>query len=91
MTLGAALHGALVQHGPAALHRALALAHDDDRGPAWVSQLTVMSARSGMRELVARSHWYRGRLGEPGASEGARQLATQIRNPVLDALVLREA
>ncbi|WP_069047244.1 BTAD domain-containing putative transcriptional regulator [Hydrogenophaga sp. RAC07] len=70
---------------------ALALAHDDERGPAWVSQLTVMSARSGMRELVARSHWYRGRLGEPGAIEGARQLATQIRNPVLDAHFLRDA
>ena len=66
---------------------AMALEHGDERGPDWVSQLTVISARAGMRELVARSHWYRGRLGEPGAIEGARQLATEIGNPVLHSFV----
>lgn len=66
---------------------AMALEHGDARGPEWVSQLTVISARAGMRELVARSHWYRGRLGEPGAIEGARQLATEIGNPVLHSFV----
>ncbi len=64
----------------------LAIEQDDDRGPAWVGQLTALSARTGMRELVARSHWYRARLGEPGAAEGSRLLATEIGNPMLDAL-----
>ena len=45
------------------------------------------SARTGMRELVARAHWYRGRLGEPGAAEGSSRLATEIGNPVLDTIL----
>jgi hypothetical protein len=40
-----------------------------------------------MRELVARSHWHRARLGEPGAAEAARFLADEIGNPALHALV----
>jgi hypothetical protein len=40
---------------------------------------------------VARSHWYRGRLGERGAIEGSRLLASEIGNPVLDASVMRES
>jgi tetratricopeptide (TPR) repeat protein len=66
----------------------LALDRGDDRGPAWVGQLNSISARTGMRELVARSHGYRGRLGEPGAIEGSRQLATEIGNPLLDCCVM---
>lgn len=64
----------------------LAIEQGDDRGPAWVAQLTALSARTGMRELLARSHWYRARLGEPGAAEGSKLLATEIGNPVLDAI-----
>jgi DNA-binding SARP family transcriptional activator len=70
---------------------ALATELGDERGPAWVGQLTAISARTGMRELVARSHWYRGRLGEPGAIDGSRLLATEIGNPVLDSSVMRES
>jgi tetratricopeptide (TPR) repeat protein len=67
---------------------ALALARDDDRAPAWVSELMAISARTGMRELVARSHRHRARLGEPGAAEAARFLANEIANPVLDAILV---
>ena len=68
---------------------ALAIERGDERAPAWVDQLTAVSARTGMRELVARSHYYRGHLGELGAIEGSRLLATEIGNQVLDASVMR--
>jgi tetratricopeptide (TPR) repeat protein len=66
---------------------AVALEHGDDRGPGWAGQLLATSARTGMRELVARSHWHRARLGEPGAAEAARFLADAIGNPALHALM----
>jgi len=41
-----------------------------------------------MRELVARSHWHRARLGEPGAAMASRFLVNEIGNPALDALLV---
>jgi len=64
----------------------LAIEGGDERGRAWVDQLAALSARTGMRELLARSHRYRARLGEPGAAEGGRLLAAAIGNPQLDAI-----
>ena len=61
----------------------LAIAHGNDRAAVWVNQLMTISARAGMRELVARSHRHRARLGEPGAAEASRFLASEIDNPVL--------
>ena len=66
----------------------LAIEQGDDRGPAWTEQLLAIAARTGMRELVARSHWHRARLGEPGAAEAARSLAREIGNPALDAVLV---
>ena len=54
-----------------------------------VSELTEVSARSGMRELVVRARIHAGRLGDPGALEAARMLAAEIDNPALAGL-LRE-
>ena len=54
-----------------------------------VSELTEVSARSGMRELVVRARIHAGRLGDPGALEAARMLAAEIDNPALASL-LRE-
>jgi DNA-binding SARP family transcriptional activator len=54
-----------------------------------VSDLTEVSARSGMRELVVRARIHAGRLGDPGALEAARMLAAEIDNPALASL-LRE-
>jgi DNA-binding SARP family transcriptional activator len=68
---------------------AVAVNEGDARGPAWVSQLATLASRTGMRELVARTHGYRGCLGEPGAMQGAWLLASEIGNPVLDAELLR--
>lgn len=65
----------------------LAVAQRDARAAAWVDQLMTISARAGMRELVARSHRHRARLGQPGAAEAARFLGGEIANPVLAAIV----
>ena len=46
-----------------------------------VSELTEVSARSGMRELVVRARIHAGRLGDPGALEAALMLAAEIDNP----------
>jgi DNA-binding SARP family transcriptional activator len=66
----------------------LAIAQRHDLAPTWVGQLMAISARTGMRELVARSHWHRARLGQPGAAEASRLLADEIGNPVLDAILV---
>lgn len=55
----------------------------DGRAAAWVGELARIAARAGMRELVARSHRHRARLGEPGAAEAARVLAEQTGNALL--------
>lgn len=64
----------------------LAVSHGDTRAGAWVERLMTVSERAGMRELAARSHRHRGRLGEPGAAAAARFLASEIGNFVLDKL-----
>lgn len=59
----------------------------DGHAAAWVGELARLSARSGMRELMARSHHHRARLGEPGAAEAARALAEQTGNARLVRLL----
>lgn len=70
---------ALCEHG---------IAHGDDRAAAWVTELTRVAARAGMRELVARSHRHRARLGDVVAADAARLLASKIGNRVLDRIVV---
>jgi hypothetical protein len=53
----------------------------------WIDELEAITARRGMRELLVRATVYRARLGEPGALEAARALASQIDNPALHELV----
>jgi hypothetical protein len=65
----------------------VAIETGDDRAPAWADRLLAISARAGMRELVARSHWHRARLGQAGAAESSRLLASEIGNPPLDVLL----
>ena len=57
------------------------------RASAWVDELTDVSARSGMQELVVRAHVHSARLGREGAATAARQAAGAIDNPVLTDLV----
>lgn len=56
----------------------------------WVNDLETVAARSGMRELLARSYMHRFRLGHYPALETARLLSSEIDNPYLNALI-REA
>jgi DNA-binding SARP family transcriptional activator len=67
---------------------ALAVGRGDERGPSWVDQLMAISAGAGMRELIARCHWHRARLGEPGAAEASLLLANEIGSPALDAFLV---
>ena len=66
----------------------VAIETGDDRAPAWADRLLAISARAGMRELVARSHWHQARLGQAGAAEASRLLASEIGNPALDVLLV---
>jgi mannose/cellobiose epimerase-like protein (N-acyl-D-glucosamine 2-epimerase family) len=65
----------------------LAIQQSDARAPAWTDQLLATAARSGMRELLARAHSHRARLGVSGAAEAAQFLAHEIGNPRLDAVL----
>jgi tetratricopeptide (TPR) repeat protein len=51
--------------------------------PAWVDELMDLAARTGMRELTARAHGHRARLGDRSSEVAARMLAEKIDNPVL--------
>jgi DNA-binding SARP family transcriptional activator len=53
----------------------------------WINELERISARRGIRELLLRATVYRARLGEPGALEAARSMASQIDNPALGKLL----
>jgi hypothetical protein len=52
-----------------------------------VERLAELAERCGLRELVVRAHVHRSRLGGSGSLESARLLATEVDNPMLDALV----
>lgn len=53
----------------------------------WINELERIAARRGIREPLLHATVYRARLGEPGALEAARSMATQIDNPRLDRLL----
>lgn len=65
----------------------LAVDSGESRAPALVEELADLASRTGMRELVVRSHVHRARLGQPGALEAATIGAADIDNPALGALV----
>lgn len=52
-----------------------------------VEALARLAARAGMRELVVRAYVHRAQLGDPGANDAARLLASEIDNPALDRLL----
>lgn len=53
--------------------------------PAWIADLEERAASLGMRELLARAHLHRARLGNEASWEAARTLAAEIDNPALEA------
>ena len=66
---------------------AVAVEHGAEAAPRWIDELEAITARRGIVELLLHATVYRSRLGEPGALEAARSLATQIDNPSLDELL----
>ncbi len=52
--------------------------------------LQDLAALAGMREFTVRANAYRARLGDPGALDAARSLASNIDNPVLGRLLAEE-
>ena len=66
---------------------AVAVEHRADAAVPWIDELEAMAARRSIRELLLRATMYRARLGEPGALDAARSLATQIDNPALGELL----
>lgn len=54
---------------------------------AWVTDLSSMSGRSGMRELSVRAYLYQRDLGDYDAIDAARTLAVGIENPHLHGLL----
>jgi tetratricopeptide (TPR) repeat protein len=63
----------------------VAVEHRAPSAPRWIDELETLTARAGMRELLARARMHRATLGEAGALESARTLATEIDNPALTA------
>jgi hypothetical protein len=53
----------------------------------WAAELAETAARSTMRELTARAHHHRGRLGDPHVLDVARTAAEDIDNPSLHRLL----
>ena len=57
--------------------------------PGWIEELTVLAARSGMREFTVRAHLHRVRGGDKSVLAAAQMLAAGIDNPVLATLLPR--
>jgi MalT-like TPR region len=55
------------------------------RAGEWVSDLTALAARTGMRELAVRAALLRREMGERGAFDAALVLAQEVENPALEA------
>lgn len=66
---------------------AVAVDHRSEATRRWIDELELVAARRGIRELLLRASVYRALIGEPGALEVARSLASQIDNPALDRLM----
>jgi DNA-binding SARP family transcriptional activator len=56
---------------------------DPRRAAEYVNSLLILSARSGLREFIARAHLHLARLGRPGAADAAMTAAAGIVNPAL--------
>ena len=63
--------------------------HFPARAAGWISELELVAAASGMRELLVRAHLHRARTGVSGALDAAVALAEGIENPALTRLLTR--
>jgi tetratricopeptide (TPR) repeat protein len=62
---------------------------DQDRAAPIIANLARLSARCDMRELIARTHLHRHRIGDRTALPAAELLAHEIDNPALSQLLRR--
>jgi DNA-binding SARP family transcriptional activator len=62
---------------------------DPDRAAPVIASLARLSARCDMRELIARAHLHRHRLGDRTALPAAEVLAREVDNPALSQLLRR--
>jgi len=60
----------------------LAVINKMPQAPAWIDELQMLAARSGMRELTVRALLHRSALGEIESGEAARLLAREIGIPL---------
>lgn len=58
----------------------LAVEHRRPEAARWIADLEALATRTGMRELVARAYFHRGRLGDRAAAEAALVLAAEVDN-----------
>ena len=49
----------------------------------WIADLEALATRTGMRELVARAYFHRGRLGDKASADAALVLAAEVDNPAV--------
>lgn len=66
---------------------AVAVADGHPSAERWVSDLSALAARAGMREILTRAYLDRRDLGDPSAVEVARVLAIGVENPRLEQLI----
>lgn len=64
----------------------LAVAQGMPQAPAWIAELQLLAARSGMRELTARALIHRAALGDVASAAAATVLVLEIDNPALHRL-----
>jgi len=60
-----------------------AVAAEHRRARQWVEDLTLLTARTGMRELAVRASLLSANLGDPRSLEAAAVLADEVENPAL--------
>lgn len=61
----------------------LGVDHRRPEAASWIADLEALATRTGMRELVARAYFHRGRLGDRAAAEAALVLAAEVDNPAV--------
>jgi DNA-binding SARP family transcriptional activator len=62
-----------------------AVASESHRADEWISDLTSVAARTGMREFAVRAALLRLERGDRSAADAARVLAREVENPGLEA------
>jgi hypothetical protein len=64
-----------------------AVAAGDRRARDWIDDLTLLAARTGMRELAVRAYVLRAELGDRSALDAAAILADEVENPALRSAI----